>query len=267
MIKRLASTAVGVVLLFLVFFMNNLVVINIAITLVALLALWEFYHAFKQKGIKPYETIGYIITFSILAIGFVEYELVRVFLIVILPIILFIMFTTSVLTNMKRNVLDISITLLGIIYVSFCFSFLAFICHLDKGNYYIWYALGGAWATDTFAFLIGSKIGKHKFTEISTKKSIEGCIAGVVGCVIFYLGYTYYLNSIGLELNLVMMGLIGIVISVISQIGDLAESSIKRYCEVKDFGNIMPGHGGALDRFDSVIMIAPFIYMLFQFCI
>ena len=68
-------------------------------------------------------------------------------------------------------------------------------------------------------------------------------------------------------MNWVLMGVLGLGISVISQLGDFAASSIKRYCEVKDFGNIMPGHGGALDRFDSVIMIAPFIYLIFQFII
>lgn len=267
MVKRLASAAIGIVILFLVFFMNNLVMINIAVTIVALLALWEFYHAFKQKKIMPFEGIGYVVTLAILAIGFIDNEFVKIYLFVILPIILFIMFCSSVLTNMKRNVLEIAVTLLGIVYVSFFFSFIAFICHLEQGNYYIWYVLGGAWVTDTFAFLIGSKLGKHKFSQISAKKSIEGCIAGVLGCVIFYIAYTYYLNHIGLELNIVFMAFIGILVSIISQIGDLAASSIKRYCGVKDFGNIMPGHGGALDRFDSVIMIAPFIYMLFQFVI
>ncbi|MBQ9279800.1 MAG: phosphatidate cytidylyltransferase [Clostridia bacterium] len=267
MLKRIASAAIGIILLILVFFWGNLVMINIAVTAVALLALWEFYHAFKQKEIRPYEMLGYVVTLSILAIGFIPNALIKVFLFVIMPIILFIMFCSSVLTNMKRNVVDIAVTILGLIYVSFFFSFIAFICHIEHGLYYIWYVFGGAWMTDTFAFFIGSKFGKHKFTQISAKKSIEGCIAGVVGCAIFYAAYTFYLNSIGLEINLILMTFIGIIVSIISQIGDLAASSIKRYCGVKDFGNIMPGHGGALDRFDSVIMIAPFIYMLFQFIV
>lgn len=202
-----------------------------------------------------------------MAIGFVNNELTKIFLFIVLPIILFIMFLKSVLSNMKTNIIDIAITLLGVVYVSFFFSFIVFIYHLEKGNYYIWYVLGGAWLTDTFAYFIGSKFGKHKFSKISANKSIEGCIGGLIGCVLFYFGYTYYLNSIGLELNLIAMTVLGVFISMISQIGDIAASSIKRYCEVKDFGSIMPGHGGALDRFDSVIMIAPVIYMLFQFVI
>ena len=221
----------------------------------------------RIKDISLWNGFGYTVTLFIMAIGFVNNELIKIFLFIVLPIILFIMFLKSVLSNMKTNIIDIAITLLGVVYVSFFFSFIVFICHLEKGNYYIWYVLGGAWLTDTFAYFIGSKLGKHKFSKISANKSIEGCIGGLIGCVLFYFGYTYYLNSIGLELNLIAMTVLGVFISMISQIGDIAASSIKRYCEVKDFGHIMPGHGGALDRFDSVIMIAPVIYMLFQFVI
>lgn len=267
MIKRILSALIGIILLFVVFFWNNLVVVNIAVTIVAILGLWEFYQAFKKKGYKPFETLGYLLTLSILGVGFVESELTKIFLFFLLPILLLILFLRSIISRMKFNVIDIGITLLGIIYVSFFFSFIAFICHLDKGNYYIWYVFGGAWLTDTFAYFVGSKIGKHHFSEISPKKSIEGCIGGLIGCVIFCVAYTYYLNQIGIELNMFVMTFLGVVISFISQIGDMAASSIKRYCEIKDFGNIMPGHGGVLDRFDSVIMIAPFLYMLFQFLI
>lgn len=221
----------------------------------------------RIKDISLWSGFGYTVTLFIMAIGFVNNELTKIFLFIVLPIILFIMFLKSVLSNMKTNIIDIAITLLGVVYVSFFFSFIVFICHLEKGYYYIWYVLGGAWLTDTFAYFIGSKLGKHKFSKISANKSIEGCIGGLIGCVLFYFGYTYYLNSIGLELNLIAMTVLGVFISMISQIGDIAASSIKRYCEVKDFGSIMPGHGGALDRFDSVIMIAPVIYMLFQFVI
>ena len=173
-------------------------------------------------------------------------------------------FLVSIIRKLKVNVSDIAITIFGIMYVTYLFAFLIFTREMNKGVYYIWFILGGAWMTDIFAYLVGITIGKHKISEISPKKSIEGCIGGIVGCVLFFVGYTYYLNTLGFELNYILMGIIGIVTSVISQIGDLAASSIKRYCEIKDFGNIMPGHGGILDRFDSIILIAPFIYMFFS---
>ena len=143
---------------------------------------------------------------------------------------------------------------------------------MDNGVYYVWYILGAAWMTDTFAYMFGmitgKTIGNHKFSKvISPNKSVEGCVGGIIGCVLFFLGYTYYLGTIGIELNYYMMAIIGFIASVISQIGDFSASTIKRYCKIKDFGSIMPGHGGVLDRFDSVLFVAPFMYLVFNILI
>lgn len=267
MAKRVISSIIGIIILILVFIFNNPAIINIAVTIIALIGLSEFYSAFKNKGIKPFKSIGYLVTLFILTIGYLEADVLKIILFFTLPISIFILFCKSIFSNMKYNVVDISITILGIVYVSFLTSFLALTRSLENGEYFIWYILAGAWITDTFAYLVGVKLGKHKISEISPKKSIEGCIGGAVGCMLFYGVYTYYLTTIGIELNIIAMTIVGLVISVISQIGDFAESSIKRYCEIKDSGTIMPGHGGVLDRFDSVIMIAPFIYMIFQFIV
>lgn len=267
MAKRVISSIIGIIILILVFIFNNPAIINIAVTIIALIGLSEFYSAFKNKGIKPFKFIGYLVTLFILTIGYLEADVLKIILFFTLPISIFILFCKSIFSSMKYNVVDISITILGIVYVSFLTSFLALTRSLENGEYFIWYILAGAWITDTFAYLVGVKLGKHKISEISPKKSIEGCIGGAVGCMLFYGVYTYYLTTIGIELNIIAMTIVGLVISVISQIGDFAESSIKRYCEIKDSGTIMPGHGGVLDRFDSVIMIAPFIYMIFQFIV
>ena len=267
MAKRLISTAVGILILALVFVSQNLFVINLAVTIVALIGLSEFYNAFKIKGIRPFETVGYLVTLGILSIGYLNNETTKAILFIAIPILLFILFCKSVFTNNKYNIVDVAITLLGVVYVSLFFSFIPFTCHLTNGLYFVWYILAGAWVTDSFAYLVGCKFGKHKFSEISPKKSIEGCIGGIVGCTLFYIGYTYYLNTIGIEINYFVMAVLGIIISVISQIGDLTASCVKRYCDEKDFGTIMPGHGGILDRFDSVILAAPFVYIFFQFLV
>lgn len=267
MAKRVFSAIIGMAILLTVILLNNLVVINIAVTIIGLIGLSEFYNVFKKKGYKPCEMIGYIFTLPILGIGFVETEIIKIFLFIVMPIILFILFCKSIFTNMKYNIIDIAITLLGIIYVPFLISFISFICHLNNGHYYIWYVLAAAWATDTAAYLIGIKFGKHKISKISPKKSVEGCIGGVIGCVAFYMGYTYYLSTVGIELNYMAIAFLGVVASIIAQIGDFAASSIKRFCDEKDFGTIMPGHGGVLDRFDSLLMVSPFLYMFFQFMI
>ena len=107
------------------------------------------------------------------------------------------------------------------------------------------------------------KFGKHKFSKVSPKKSIEGCVAGIFGAILTSLLYTLALNTFaGLSISYLTMGLICAVLSVVGQVGDFAASVIKRHFEVKDYSNIFPGHGGMLDRIDSVMFIAPFAYLL-----
>ena len=267
MLKRVISAAIGLLILILVFAANNMAVLNIAVTIIALIGISEFYNALKAKNVKPIETIGYIAALPILGIGYLEPDILKIILFFTLPLAVFVLFFKSIWTNMKHNIIDIAITIMGIIYVPFLLSFIPLTRALENGQYFIWYLLAGAWVTDTCAYFVGIKFGKHKFSEISPKKSIEGCIGGVLGCMAFFGVYSYYLTTIGIELNVILITLLGMVISIVSQIGDFAESSIKRYCGIKDSGDIMPGHGGVLDRFDSIIMIAPFIYMIFQFIV
>ena len=267
MAKRIISGIIGLVILILIFSVNNMLVLNVAVTIIALLALSEFYNSFKSKYIKPIEIVGYLSALPILGISYVKPEVLKMIVFFILPIAIFLLFFKSIKSNLKYNIIDISVTIMGIVYVPFLLSFIPLTRILENGQYFIWYLLAGAWVTDTFAYFVGVKFGKHKFSEISPKKSIEGCIGGILGCMIFFGIYSYYLTTLGIEMNVVFMTLAGMIISIVSQIGDFAASSIKRYCDIKDFGNIMPGHGGALDRFDSIIMIAPFIYMIFQFIV
>ena len=109
-------------------------------------------------------------------------------------------------------------------------------------------------------------MGKHHLTEISPKKTIEGCVGGTVGAVVITILYSVLCKyAFHVEFNYVYVALITIVLSILSQIGDLAASSVKRYTGIKDFSNLIPGHGGMLDRIDSVIFTAPFAYFLFMF--
>lgn len=127
----------------------------------------------------------------------------------------------------------------------------------------IWFVFFSSWGTDIFAYLIGRHFGKHKFTEISPNKSLEGCVGGIVGALVMILIYTFACNQIfAMNFSYLYAGFIAVLLSVTSQIGDLSRSSIKRYCGIKDYSNLIPGHGGMLDRIDSVIFILPFAYFL-----
>ena len=174
-----------------------------------------------------------------------------------------ILFLHVIITNMKINFKDIAYTFFGMAYVIGCIVFITLLRGIDNGRILIWYAIIAAWGTDIFAYLIGKRFGKHKFSEVSPKKSIEGCIAGVVGAVVIAILYTVAMNSIyNLEYSYVLIGIITVVLSIAGQLGDFAASSIKRYVNIKDYSNLIPGHGGMLDRIDSLMFLAPYAYVL-----
>lgn len=140
--------------------------------------------------------------------------------------------------------------------------------YLNSEHYmlYVVMAFFGAWFTDVGAYFVGSFVGKHKLCpNVSPKKTVEGAIGGIIANIglMMLLGLLY--NSIFYQLQLTMsymaLAIIGGIASILSMIGDLTFSIIKRVYDVKDFGNVIPGHGGMLDRFDSVIIVGPFIYL------
>ena len=164
---------------------------------------------------------------------------------------------------MKITVKDMMITMLGIVYVLGFIVFIPMLRGIENGVYFIWYIIFIAWGTDVFAYFVGKKFGKHKFSSISPKKSIEGCIAGIAGAMIASLLYTLALNTIaGFSISYIYIAVVSLALSIISQLGDFAASSVKRYTGIKDYSSLIPGHGGMLDRCDSVIFIAPFAYFL-----
>ena len=186
------------------------------------------------------------------------------FVLFIIPVILLILFAQVIVTNMKTTFKDIAYTFFGIGYIPFFIMFLSLINGLDNGKILIGYILVSSWGTDVFAYLIGTKFGKHKFSKVSPKKSIEGCLGGAIGTILIALIYTFILNTyFSYDYSYIYIGLISAVLSFIGQLGDFSASSIKRYVDIKDYSNLLPGHGGMLDRIDSVLFIAPFAYMFF----
>ncbi|MCI5623289.1 MULTISPECIES: phosphatidate cytidylyltransferase [Anaerostipes] len=153
----------------------------------------------------------------------------------------------------------------GFVYVGVMLSYIYQLRVLQNGGEFVVLLFLAAWGNDTLAYCTGMLIGKHKMSPVlSPKKSVEGLIGGIVGAAVLGAVYGIYLKStIRFSFNPVtMFALICAIGAVISVIGDLAASAIKRDAGIKDYGTLIPGHGGILDRFDSIILIAPVIYYL-----
>lgn len=262
-IKRIISGLLGFPLVLIILILGNNIVVDIALTVIALLAMNEYFNA-VSKVAKPVKWLGYLSCLSIVAVHFIPNEYLGICATLAIPIVLAILFVQVIITEMKTDFKDIAFTFIGIFYIVFFMIFIALIDGMNNGKILIWYLIAAAWGTDIFAFFTGILIGKHKFSKISPKKSIEGCIGGTIGGILLMLIYTYIINTF-FEMNysyLVIAG-IGLILSLLGQIGDFAASSIKRYVDIKDFSNLIPGHGGMLDRIDSLIFLAPFAYVFF----
>ena len=144
-----------------------------------------------------------------------------------------------------------------------CFSFCGIIYMRDMENELIYLLIFiGAWITDIFAYLVGRAIGRHKLCpDVSPKKTIEGSIGGIVFCAGAFVLWAYIIDITNIGIPVLILA--GIVASCVSQIGDLSMSAIKRQHGIKDYGKLFPGHGGVLDRFDSVLAVSSVVTIIF----
>ena len=262
-VKRITSSLLGFPLVVIVLLLGNKVLVDIALAIIAMIAMNEYFNAIAKVA-NPVKWLGYVSCLSIGIIHIVPAEWLNMVVTLAVPTILLILFAQVIATEMKTTFKDIAYTFIGIFYVVFFIMFLAFIDGMENGKILIWYALFAAWGTDVFAYYVGKNFGKHKFSKVSPKKSIEGCIGGTVSAVIIMLIYTYVANIYwGMNYSYLFITGMGVVLSLIGQMGDFAASSIKRSVDIKDYSNLIPGHGGMLDRIDSMMLIAPVAFAIF----
>lgn len=268
MLIRIISSIVALPILIALILIGGLP-LRIAVLLVSMIGLREFYKAFSKQT-KVIHYVGYL--FSLFYLLFMS-EIINQSNLFNIFVSLFMVTITAVIVicHKDNNVYDALITCFGFFYVCFLFSHIYLIREYTHGEFFVWLVFISAWGCDTGAYFTGVTIGKHKLIpDLSPKKTIEGSIGGVVLATLIAFIYGYYvetqfmLEGVNTILLCVITGIIG---SILAQIGDLAASAIKRHAGIKDYGNLIPGHGGILDRFDSVLFTAPAVYYVMFFLI
>ena len=221
----------------------------------------EFFHAFENKGIKPSFGIVcaslsclYLLNIYIYYLGDnnTDWYLYLLWLIISVSLSFFNTFRLT-----ERSLEDSMVTLAGIVYIGFFGVHMVFMDQSANDGLFVWLILITSLGTDIMAYVSGKTIGKHKLCpNISPKKTVEGAIGGVIGSVGFCALFGFLLMP-ELIMHCIVLGVLG---GLISQLGDLTASAIKRNLGVKDFSSLIPGHGGIMDRIDSILFTAPLVY-------
>ncbi len=258
LVIRILTALVGIPIVIACIYYGGLA-FHIMFFTVVLFSVMEFYSICKKYN--PMNILGTVIAilfFIVLSIGSYVQEFI------ILSI--FVLFFCAMLKKSVENVsCRLSITCFGAFFITWTLFHMILIRNIDNyGMHYIIFLFANIWMLDTGAYFIGKKFGKHKLASIvSPKKTVEGAIAGVVTAIIVSLAYRHlFMQEVMTNSESIIYAL---VISFVGQFSDLAESLFKRDCNIKDSGNIIPGHGGMLDRFDSYLFCAPIFYYLIQF--
>ncbi len=265
--QRIIAAIFMIIAVFLVLFSTKEVILG-AVALLALVASYEVSAAFGFCTKEKWPVCLYIMLFvPVLALGFKYLGGESFSLMVTLYILLG--FLILLLYNRKLEAKKMfSALLISSVLIYFTTYLLKIRFSLPNGKYLLWTVLVGACLTDTFAYFTGRFFGKrHLAPKISPNKTVEGAIGGLFGGAVsmcIYGGVLLLVNP-ELEINFLLLALLGFISAIFAQMGDLSLSLIKREMEIKDFGNFIPGHGGILDRIDSIIFVAPILYYFLYF--
>ena len=269
MLTRIITGIVGIALAAFIIMQGGWLYAVFAI-LLSFAAWHEYASAFDHLG-KPLARLAGFVAVSLF--GTAAWLWGSAWFIAIATFAVLLVFTEAVFRHRTFAVDQACFSIAGIVYVGFCFAHLILlrfmapdvvlatpVGDMTLGCAFLWVMFLGTWSSDTFAYFAGSFFGKHKMCPaVSPKKTVEGFLGGLVGttAVVAALGCA-------LDFSVPLMALLGVLLAITATVGDLAESIIKRYTGVEDSGRLIPGHGGVLDRFDSVMFTAPFVYYFIQ---
>lgn len=264
-VKRIITAMIGLPLVILLIVFGNVYIVDVVIAVIAMIAMYE-YKSCIEKEAKFISWVGYLTALSIAFMHIVSNMTLNTVITLGVPILLFVLSLNVIATNMKITFKDATFTFMGILYIVGFLGFLPLLYGVTgkiSGKYLIWFVIFSAWGSDAFAYWVGKNLGKHKFSKVSPNKTIEGCIGGMAGAMVLSLICSYVMNTyFGTEISYLVIAILSAILSLVGQVGDFSASVIKRYFDVKDFSELFPGHGGMIDRIDSVMFIAPFAYFL-----
>lgn len=272
MLSRILVAIVGIPLLVWIL-LNGGFPLFVFTEVVVLIGAHEFFKMSEIGGKKPSKVIGMGLAFLIpLAVYLEQAGIVNIGTEAVTALGIIVVMSLRVIQNRVEDAsTDIGETLLGALYPAILFSHCILISYLPNGGKWLLTAQIMVWVCDSFAYFVGMAIGRkifnRGFNSISPKKSIEGSIGGTLATIIALAIADRYFGLTQGGMNLITVVLFGIFISAVAQIGDLGESMYKREFKVKDSGTILRGHGGILDRFDSMLFVAPVMYYLLKFII
>lgn len=257
---RIISGIVGALLL-LVIVLGGVLSLRIGISIVAMLMVFELFRAVNLKGwlIIPSALFSAILASDVIPSSFFT------------PLICaYVMLNFIILlsNHQKIHIQKMAVCVFLSLFVGLFMSCITKIRLSDFGEYWIWLVFLGAWACDIFAYFVGIFFGKKKLCpSISPKKTIAGAVGGVLGSAVCFLIFGLFAKENLGDMHPLFLFFIGGLVAVCGQLGDLSASIIKRQYGIKDFGKIMPGHGGVMDRFDSILFVAPAMYLCLLFVI
>jgi len=273
---RVLTAIIGIPIVIAVIIFSNTLVLPIAVSLVCSIGVIEMLGCIGVRRMPAVTAASLLISASMPFVAYFSDEFTdgKYFFAALMFAVIFIycfaLMCLSVFSHGKRDISDMALTAVTAVYVTVGFTSVVLLRGLStQGNEKYGVCLFilvfvGAWIPDCAGYFGGRALGKHKLIpDVSPKKTVEGAVCGVIFGGISFAGAGFVLKLMGYgEPNYIALVAVGIVIAVISICGDLIASLIKRKYGIKDYGKLFPGHGGVMDRFDSVIAIAPFLYMI-----
>ncbi|MEG0614327.1 MAG: phosphatidate cytidylyltransferase [Oscillospiraceae bacterium] len=268
MLTRVVTAVCVIAVVIIVLLLSNTVLFNIAISVVCAIMIREL---FKAEKCLEFKSSYFICMAYVIAMPFFSIPVLSKFQYAFSALCAMLLFTSYLAQHKTMNFDKLAFMITTGFLISTSMNCFIYIKNSGKENgiFFIILVLCGAWVGDAGAYFVGTFLGKHKLVpEISPKKTVEGAVGGVIitGITFLLLALGYdklFLKDIEIStLNYVLITVVGMACSVLGMIGDLSASLLKRQCQIKDYGNLMPGHGGMVDRFDSVLFVAPFISIL-----